>query len=206
MVFNDRVSAETTITHLLINWPSPTAEFYTRRTSQSDLAIKYAFSVHLLQDNPHLHHHHGAVSANVGKGAEFKIGQRREGGGNKIPTSHGDSREKDAESAALNEGISLQAQAQNDTADVAQFGAMWDAPPPFNVSWGSVSCRSHIGPAHIGHRTYIYRLSPSGDISALAVNEKKPKNIRVLFFSPLTPGELSSSVYPIGDVGTGSGR
>ena len=192
VVFNDRVSAETTITHLLINWPSPTAEFYTSRTSQSELAVKHAFSVHLLQDDPLLHHQHGAVSANVGKGAEFKFGQRE--GGN--------SRESETTPAAF-----LQTTAQNSTAaDVAQFGAMLDAPPPFNVSWGSVSCQSHIGPAHIGHRTYVYRLSPSGDILALAVNERNPKNIRVLFFSPLTPGELSSSVYPIGDVGTGSGR
>lgn len=76
------------------------------------------------------------------------------------------------------------------------FGALWSDAPPFDVSWGSVSCQSHVGPVHNGHGTYVYCLSPSGDVSALAVNEKKAKNTRVLFFSSLTPGELSTTVYP----------
>lgn len=89
--------------------------------------------------------------------------------------------------------VTVQAQSSG---DLTQFGAMWSDPPPFNVSWASVSCQSHMGPLHNGRGTYVYRLSPSGDMAALVVNEKKAKDIRVLFFSPLTPGELSTAIYP----------
>ena len=88
-----------------------------------------------------------------------------------------------------------------------QFGPLWGNAPPFTVSWGSISCRSHVGgPAHNGRGTYVYRLSPSGDVSALAVNERKARNSRVLFFSSLTPGELSSAVYPSSEEDRKTGR
>ena len=86
----------------------------------------------------------------------------------------------------------------------SQFGALWSDPPPFNVSWSSISCESHSGPAHDGHGTYHYRLSPSGDIAAMVVNEQKAKKTRVHFLSPFFPEELSSTVYP--QDSTDSGR
>ena len=93
-------------------------------------------------------------------------------------------------------GEKNQAQTEELSEDVSQFGALWKNPPPFIISWGSVSCQSCAGPSHNGRGTYIYRLSPMGDLSALAVNERKAKDTRVLFYSPLTQGGLSSRVYP----------
>lgn len=184
VVFNDRNSAETTITHLLVNWPSSMEEFYTRRTSCSDLAAKPVFS---------------------GKqgGSRVVMGVAEQGAESKVQTAMQSSHRNDSPlpspllSPDCESGSPESPAPRDDEGHVSQFGALWNAPPPFNVSWGSVSCHSHIGPAHNGHGTYVYRLSPSGDVSALAVNERKARNIRVFFFSPLTPGELSNTVYPL---------
>ena len=168
VVFNDRNTAETTITHLLINWPSSTEEFYTHKTSHSEIAAKHAFP-------------------------EYKV---RGGSGSLESKGEDESQAAHSEAPGILDG-QLHGSPELSEGNATQFGALWSAPPPFNVSWGSASCQSHIGPAHNGKGTYVYRLSPSGDVSALAVNERKAKNIKVLFFSPLTPGELSSSLYPL---------
>lgn len=199
IIFNNRSSSETTITHLLVNWPSSTANFYTRRTSQSDLALKYAFSVHLLQDEGQDTASRAAEtegikgqSKNQSRKLDSPVPQQVEN-----PThSDGHFQLPDPPEHDSKTGTTAAAQVLDCSGDVpSQFGAMWSDPPPFNVSWGSVSCQSHLGPAHNGRGTYVYRLSPSGDVSALAVNERKAMNTRVLFFSPLTPGELSHSIY-----------
>lgn len=194
IVFNDRNSTETTITHLLINWPSSTEEFYTHRTSRSETAGKHAFSVRLPQDG-------SPAVAGAADRKEQDAGQARLIAG---CTGHTAARDCPDESSAGGPPLtppecdsSESPAAQDSEGHVTQFGALWNAPPPFKVSWGSVSCQSHIDPAHNGRGAYVYRLSPSGDVSALAVNERNAKNIRVFFFSPLTPGELSSPVYPM---------
>lgn len=222
MIFNNRATAETIITHLIVNWPSPTAEFYTRKMSQTGLEAKHAFSVHLLQDNSEVTRVDvggvttptrdvGGVTTptrgntDVGR-VTTPTQDREEGGGVITPTQgvsvirdehqrgHGsDYGEAVAPPKKDSDPVAVQAQSSG---DLTQFGAMWSDPPPFNVSWASVSCQSHVGPLHNGRGTYVYRLSPSGDMAALVVNEKRARDIRVLFFSPLTPGELSTAIYP----------
>jgi hypothetical protein len=166
------------------------------KTNHLELGAKHAFSAHLLQDG---------IAGRVQQGAECK-GQGFPGGDQTV-ISYSRQESQEAEfkdqteipdgDVPLSPNCDEFPVAHRSEDHATQFGALWNAPPPFNVSWGSVSCQSRTGPAHNGGGTYVYRLSPSGDISALAVNEKKAKNIRVLFFSSLTPGELSSTVYPL---------
>lgn len=180
VVFNDRNTAETTITHLLINWPSSTEDFYTHRTSH--LQAKPPFSERLPRK--------GVVAGAAGRSAD----EAQRFAESECCTAAPDDDDQPLSPASPECDASA---AQDSEGHVTQFGALWNAPPPFKVSWGSVSCQPHLGPAHNGRGTYVYRLSPSGDVSALAVNERKAKNIRVFFFSPLTPGELSSAIYPV---------
>lgn len=225
MIFNNRATAETIITHLIVNWPSPTAEFYTRKMSQTGLEAKHSFSVHLLQDNSEVTRVDvggvttptqdvGGVTTPTHQDREEGGGvttpthrDREEGGGVITPTQGGSvirDEHQRGHSSDYGEAVAppkkdsdpLAAQAHQSSGDLTQFGAMWSDPPPFNVSWASMSCQSHMGPLHNGRGTYVYRLSPSGDMAALVVNEKKARDIRVLFFSPLTPGELSTAIYP----------
>ena len=50
IVFSDRDSGDIIMTHLLVNWPSSTAKFYSCRTNQPELAMR-CFPVHLVQTN-----------------------------------------------------------------------------------------------------------------------------------------------------------
>lgn len=181
IVFNNRQSGEVMMIHLLINWPSSTAEFYSRRTSYSDKSLSsgHAFPVRLLLHNRNTC---GEGDEEIKKGHttsdENTSFQQRASAISQVPSSSMNSSEPVMESESS-----------------SQFGALWNGPPPFNVSWGSVSSQLHAGPTHNGRGTYIYRLSPGGELAALAVNTRKAKDSRILFFSPLTEGGLTSPVY-----------
>ena len=193
LVFNDRNTGETTVSHLLVNWPNPTTRFYSHKTSKPIAPVQQRTfsSQRLLWGDPVSA---GGSARNVtGGGGGEEQGRSKDADG----ASQSEKKEEEEEEVVV-EGEG------EETA--TQFGALWNAPPPFNVSWSTMSCQSQAGPAHNGRRTYVYRLSPSGDVAALAVNSRKAMNIRVMFFSPLTPGELSSTVYPLAKEGRESGR
>ncbi len=76
-----------------------------------------------------------------------------------------------------------------------QFGARWTEPPPFSVSWGTVAFSAEDTPTHSGHGTYVYRLSPAGDLCAIVMNKARASRTKVNFFSPLNQVGISVNVY-----------
>ena len=173
------------MTHLLINWPSFTAEFYSHKTKQSKLTSKSTFPIRLLESRTipiTPHKKQKEISKNETKTPQGGISDSKVGNAA-------------TKGSFVGSGLAQVWRSSNGNDQSTQFGAMWSGPPPFNVSWGTVLCQSHTGPVQNGRGTYVYRLSPSGDLSALAVNKRKAKDTRILFFSPLTQGGLTSTVY-----------
>ena len=190
VVFTDRDTMETAITHLLVNWASATANFYSRMSSEPGRAPKenIVFPLQLFQ------------SVNVAEGKGRKVGEGcvtmvgrngRSKGGERSPEDIGISSDS---SSGCNGGSFVHG--VDVSSGTMQFGAMWKYPPPFIVSWGSVLCSPGTGPSHNGTGTYVYRLSPMGDLSALVVNQKRARDTRIIFFSPLTQVGVSVHVYP----------
>lgn len=186
VVFTDRDTEETTITHLLINWASATASFFSRRSSRPELGGgKGVFPLQLFQ----------SVKMTAGDG-------RKVGGGREVDVGRSERGRRSPKDARILSGSSSGGdsgsfvQGVDVPSSTMQFGALWRDPPPFIVSWGSVSCSPGTGPIHSGTGTYVYRLSPMGDLSAVVVNQKRARDTRVIFFSPLTQVGVSVCVYP----------
>ena len=170
LVFTNRDTMETTIAHVLINWASSSAKFY---SSRSNKPVKeeepVIFPLQLFQDPCTTFDSNGGLQYNNSSSVEV-VGSP----GRKVSL----------------EGKTLTA------GSGAQFGALWSDPPPFRVSWGSIACPPSTCPSHSGISTYVYRLSPTGDLSAVVVNQKKASETRVIFFSPLSQVGISVKVYP----------
>lgn len=122
-------------------------------------------------------------------------GRRRNKGGGREPEEGGTSSDSGSNGTGGGNGESF-VQGVDVSVGAMQFGALWSYPPPFSVSWGSVPCSPGTGPTHNGAGTYVYRLSPMGDLSAVVVNQKKAKETTIVFFSPLTQVGISVNVYP----------
>lgn len=191
VVFTDRDTKETISTHLLVNWASATADFYSRRSSGSDLTEgKAVFPLQLFQN----------VEATMGNENKLEYGnvggRRRSTGEKRSPDEGGVLSDRDSSGSGGFDGKKF-VQGVDVSMGTMQFGALWNDPPPFNVSWGSVSCSSPgTGPTHNGTGTYVYRLSPMGDLSAVVVNQKRARETRIIFFSPLNQVGVSVNVYP----------
>ena len=107
-----------------------------------------------------------------------------------------DSRKKKGDRLCKEGGTSSGCDGSDIDVSSMQFRTLCCKPPPFITKWGSVSCSPGTGPAHNGTGTYVYHLSPVGDLSALVVNQKRATETRIIFFSPLTQVGVSVYVYP----------
>ena len=170
LVFSNRDTKETTIAHVLINWASATAKFYSSRSNHSDEVDEpVLFPLQLFQE--------ASISTFGSYKDRHSISSSTEVIGGK------------------GRKVSMEGRISLSSSCGSQFGAMWSDSPPFRVSWGSISCPSSSSPSHNGSGTYVYRLSPMGDLGAVVTNHKKASKSRIIFFSPLNQVGISVKVY-----------
>jgi len=169
LVFTNRDTKETTIAHVLINWASSTAKFYSRSNQSDKVDESVLFPLQLYQENSVPNFGNYRERQSLSSNTEMVGGEGKK--------------------------ISMEGRVSLSSSGGSQFGAMWSDTPPFRVSWGSISCPSSSSPSHNGSGTYVYRLSPMGDLGAIVMNHKKASESRIVFFSPLNQVGISVKIY-----------
>lgn len=191
-VFTSCDSHRTTITHLLISWSSPTAQFYSTHSSHiinTARTVPFPFT---------------ALDSETSTGS---------GNLSKDSNKNGDLVRPEKGKTPLNDATNSQARSQIQKEDrkrpiPSQFDAsVKPKDQPFQTSWSTVFYSS-TDPVEVGTSSnslssrltrrgcYVCRLSPTCGITALAINKREASDCSVVFFSPLTDTGLSSPLYP----------
>ena len=193
-IFTSRDNHNTTITHLLVSWSSPTSQFYSAHIPSSINHQSFPFQV---TDSETSTTESKVDDARVQKSCEVANGDQT------IPTNS-------RQAGALNDShvMNQERKGYRKRLNSTQFDAfVTPEGQPFQTSWNTVfyaptdpikddrtTPLSHSAPP-TRRGCYVCRLSPTGTIAALAINRKEACDTSVVFFSPLADTGLPSPVY-----------
>ena len=220
----------TTITHLLINWPNLAVQFYSNHTHQPETAQHaFPFGAHSYQgligpDPPPLFvtQQENLSTSNVSTKdtalqTEGSKGQsssdndgHRSNNGYAPPISDRTNVLPLRDRTNLGEhsnGHFLAKPSRKQT----HFSALLDSPPPFQASWSTLShsptSENRVSSStHTGRGSYVCKISPSGSVVALCVNEREACDTHMMFFSPLVNIGVMNPVYPLRENSSCRGR
>lgn len=202
-VFTDSNSHRTTITHLLISWSPPTAQFYSAHSSCHNTAATHPFPFSAVDSETSSESVGGDDEQEVNLSGDLEKDSENGGdslrhtcsGGRNIPLSD-----------TTNTRIQIR-KGHKKQLNPQQFDAFTKpGEQPFQTSWstvfysslnpvegGNVSSSTSTPPLRRG--CYVCRLSPTCSVAALAVNRREASDSSVVFFSPLLDTGLSSPLY-----------
>ena len=187
----------TTITHLLISWPSPTALFYSSHSPSSPLHNKQAFPISTVDSET------STESKEEDKNVPKSENLERNLTSGKLPLN--DVTNSNLASPLDNSKNQVKKGQQKQLHPIKFDAFLTPEHQPFQTSWSTVfytpddeedkNSNSSSSAPLTKRGCYVCKLSPTGSIAALAVNRKDASNTAVLFFSPLVDAGMSSPLY-----------
>ena len=193
---SDCHNPHTTITHLLISWPSPTSLFYSSISPSSPLHNNQAFPFSTAVDSETSESRD--EDRHVLKSDDLEGKSQNSNG--KLPLSDvTNSNLVHQLDSSKRHGVKKEQQTQLHSLKFDAF--LTPEHQPFQTSWSTVF---YTPDNHVDNSThtplskrgcYVCRLSPTASIAALAVNSKDASNTAVVFFSPLVDAGMSAPLY-----------
>ena len=201
-VFTNGGSHCTTITHLLISWSPPTAQFYSAHSSSHNTASTHPFPF----TAPDSETSSESLGGDEEHGVNLSVDLDKDSGNGRDSLRR--SSEKIPFSDATNSRTRIQIRKGNEKRlNPPQFDAFTKPEEqPFQTSWstvfysspnpveGDVSSSTSMPPLR-RRGCYVCRLSPTCSVAALAINMREASESSVVFFSPLVDAGLSSPLY-----------